>query len=115
MAYLHSLMPEHSQAIDHVAASHSDAQHNVFIGLTGEVKSRVFCLPDNYEVFDASLNDIKFNLQPVFSVELIAKLDEQKWEALSLEGVSFTPGCVGLNNLKLTDYANCVVQMLCRV
>ena len=73
-------MPEHSQAIDHVAASQSDAQHNVFIGLTGEVKSRVFCLPDNYEVFDASMNDIKFNLQPVFSTELIAKLDEQKWE-----------------------------------
>jgi U4/U6.U5 tri-snRNP-associated protein 2 len=25
------------------------------------------------------------------------------------------PGCVGLNNLKLTDFANCVVQLLARV
>ena len=25
------------------------------------------------------------------------------------------PGCVGLNNLKLTDFANCIVQLLSRV
>ena len=25
------------------------------------------------------------------------------------------PGCVGLNNLKLTDFANCVIQLLARV
>lgn len=72
-------------------------------------------MPDNYEVIDISLYDIKFNLQPVFTRELVNKLDSQKWEALSLEGVSYIPGCVGLNNLKLTDFANCVIQMLSRV
>ena len=72
-------------------------------------------MPDNYEVLDASLNDIKYNLQPIFNQQLILKLDSQKWDALSLEGNSFSPGCVGLNNLKLTDYANCVIQLLCRV
>ena len=25
------------------------------------------------------------------------------------------PGCVGLNNLKLTDFVNCVIQLLARV
>mmetsp|Transcript_4529 Transcript_4529/g.5614 ORF Transcript_4529/g.5614 Transcript_4529/m.5614 type:complete len:98 (+) Transcript_4529:558-851(+) len=35
--------------------------------------------------------------------------------ARSLEGSSFMPGCVGLNNLKLTEFANCVVQLLARV
>ena len=75
LAYLHSLMPEHSAASDRVTTSHSDSQHNVFIGLTGDTKGRVFCLPDNYEVIDASLNDIKYNLQPLFTKELIAKLD----------------------------------------
>ena len=75
----------------------------------------MFSLPDNYEVFDASLNDIKFNLQPIFNPTLIQKLDEQTWDCLSLEGLPFNPGCVGLNNLKLTDFANVIVQMLSRV
>ena len=35
--------------------------------------------------------------------------------ARSLEGSKFMPGCVGLNNLKLTDFANCVIQLLARV
>ena len=89
-------------------------QHNLFIGLTGAGYCRIFCLPDNYEVFDTSLNDIKFNLNPVFSKELIKKLDYEPLVARSLEGTEFTPGCVGLNNLKLTDYANCVIQLLSR-
>ena len=86
----------------------------MFIGLTGAGYCRIFCLPDNYEVFDTSLNDIKFNLNPVFSKELIKKLDSESLVARSLEGTEFIPGCVGLNNLKLTDYANCVIQLLSR-
>ena len=66
-------------------------------------------LPDNYEVFDASLNDIKFNLKPVYNKELVAKLDKEKRIQRSLEGSEYLPGCIGLNNLKLTDFANCVV------
>ena len=82
--------------------------------MTGAGYCRIFCLPDNYEVFDTSLNDIKFNLNPVFSKDLIKKLDSEPLVARSLEGTEFTPGCVGLNNLKLTDYANCVIQLLSR-
>ena len=89
-------------------------QHNVFIGLTGSGGCRIFSLPDNYEVFDTSLNDIKFNLNPVFTKDLIKKLDAEAMVARSLEGTEFMPGCVGLNNLKLTDYANCVIQLLSR-
>jgi U4/U6.U5 tri-snRNP-associated protein 2 len=58
----------------------------MFIGLTGAGSSRVFCLPDNYEVRDASLNDIKFNLRPIFTQEMIKKLDEGSLMARSLEG-----------------------------
>ena len=72
-AYMHSLMPEHHSKVD--SKENSEVQHNVFMGLTGDQKCRVYCLPDNYEVFDASLNDIKFNLLPVFSKQLIEKLD----------------------------------------
>ena len=71
-------------------------------------------MPDNYEVFDVSLNDIKFNLNPVYTQELISKLDSEPLLARSLEGNEFMPGCVGLNNLKLTDFANCVIQLLSR-
>lgn len=61
------------------------------------------------------MNDIKFNLRPVFTREIIAKLDSDALVARSLEGSQFMPGCVGLNNLKLTDFANCVIQLLARV
>lgn len=87
----------------------------MFIGLTGAGACRIFCLPDNYEVHDASLNDIKFNLKPAFTKEMIPKLDESALIARSLDGSQFMPGCVGLNNLKLTDFANSVIQLLARV
>ena len=82
--------------------------------MTGAGRCRIFSLPDNYEVFDVSLNDIKFNLNPVYTPELISKLDSEPLVARSLEGNEFMPGCVGLNNLKLTDFANCVIQLLAR-
>eukprot|EP00656_Telonema_subtile_P005449 TRINITY_DN1247_c0_g2_i3.p2 TRINITY_DN1247_c0_g2~~TRINITY_DN1247_c0_g2_i3.p2 ORF type:complete len:352 (+),score=142.86 TRINITY_DN1247_c0_g2_i3:895-1950(+) len=33
----------------------------------------------------------------------------------SIEGIDYIPGLLGFNNLKLTDYANVVLQSLCRV
>ena len=58
----------------------------MFLGLTGAVAGRIFCLPDNYEVHDASLNDIKFNLKPAFTREMLVKLDEGALIARSLDG-----------------------------
>jgi U4/U6.U5 tri-snRNP-associated protein 2 len=113
-AYMHSLQPEHGNKAD-ATDGKSFVQHNMFIGLSGAQACKVFCLPDNYEVHDASLNDIKFNLKPVFSKELIDRLDKEAWLARSLEGAEFMPGCVGLNNLKLTDFANSIIQLLVRV
>jgi U4/U6.U5 tri-snRNP-associated protein 2 len=77
--------------------------------------TRVFCLPDNYQVEDASLNDIKYNLAPVYTKEIINKLDTEPIFARGLDGTEFYPGCVGLNNLKQTDFVNVVLQSLCRV
>lgn len=87
----------------------------MFIGLTGTNSCRIFCLPDNYEVTNASLNDIKFNLRQSFTPEMLARLDDGALVARSLEGSQFMPGCVGLNNLKLTDFANSVIQLMARV
>ena len=72
-------------------------------------------MPDGYEVKDAKLDDIKFNLRPEYTPELVAKLDSTKLTSRSLEGAEFITGVVGLNNLKRTEFANCVIQMLARV
>jgi hypothetical protein len=37
------------------------------IGISGPNFSKVFCLPDDYEVFDKSLDDIKYNLDPKYT------------------------------------------------
>jgi len=96
-AYLHSLQ----------------ANHHVFVNLHDE---RVYCLPDDYEVVDSSLADIKYVLNPVYNDEQVSKLDTNKRKVVSLvENTEYLPGFVGLNNIKNTDWLNVVVQALIRV
>ena len=84
---MHSLSPNRSASEQPgIDANGEGEQHNMFIGMTGNGASRIFCLPDNYEVHDASLNDIKFNLKPTYTREMIAKLDDGALMARSLEG-----------------------------
>lgn len=47
------------------AYTHSlEADHHIFMNLHD---SRIYCLPDMYEVVDHSLADIKYNLNPLFT------------------------------------------------
>lgn len=87
--------------------------HHVFISLSNDC--RIWCLPDNYEVQDASLNDIKYNLLPLYSPDMVKRLDTEPLYSRSLDGTEYYPGCLGLNNIKQTDYVNVVIQALCRV
>jgi hypothetical protein len=73
---------------------------------------RVYCIPDNYEVLDSSLQDIKHNLNPKYSPQQVAALDADIRYARGIDGTEFIPGTVGLNNLKNTAYINVVVQAL---
>ncbi len=66
--------------------------------------SRIYCLPDNYEVHDNSLNDIKQSLRPHFH-----DLDNLDVIIKTLDGKEFIPGYVGLNNQKSSDYLNVVI------
>lgn len=75
---------------------------------------RVFCLPDNYEVHDPSLQDIQHVLNPTFSDEEIASMDGRGWSR-DLDGKEYMPGLVGLNNMKANDYANVVLQAILRI
>ena len=64
---------------------------------------------------DASLNDIKYNLMPIFTPDLVRTIDEEPLFSRALDGTEYFPGCLGLNNLKLTDYVNVCIQALCRI
>eukprot|EP00803_Ostreobium_quekettii_P000247 evm.model.scf_77.7 EVM.evm.TU.scf_77.7 scf_77:133904-141766(+) len=86
--------------------------HHMFMKLEN---GRVHCLPDNYEVIDRSLDDIRHVLNPKFSKQDIRQLDQEvKWSR-ALDGTEYMPGLVGLNNMKSNDYANVILQLLARV
>jgi U4/U6.U5 tri-snRNP-associated protein 2 len=69
----------------------------------------VFCVPDDYEVLDRQLDDVKYNLDPRYTTDLLALFSREQMLGRSLEGSEFIPGFVGLNNLKNTAFANVVL------
>jgi len=95
------------------AYTHSvHAGHFVFLHLQEE---RFFCLPDNYEILDSSLNDIKACLSPEFSSKEMSLLDQNKDLARDVHGSTYLPGFRGINNLCKTDYLNSIVHALSHV
>lgn len=76
---------------------------------------RIYCLPDNYEVVDSSLDDVVRCLQPKFAPKRVEALDATATLARDVHGVAYLPGFCGLNNLKQTDYINVVVHALAHV
>ncbi|KAH9812319.1 hypothetical protein DFH28DRAFT_1223445 [Melampsora americana] len=96
------------------AYAHSiGSDHHVFINLSSE---KVYVLPDGYEVSDPSLDDIKYLLNPTFTPEFLNRLDTGLYPiAYDLQGMSYLPGFVGLNNIKANDYLNVIVQILSHV
>jgi len=63
---------------------------------------KIYCLPDNYEVVDNSLNDIKYNLNPIFSKKDIEHLNTNVNHARALDGTDFIPGT--LNKLIINRF-----------
>mmetsp|Transcript_43283 Transcript_43283/g.70062 ORF Transcript_43283/g.70062 Transcript_43283/m.70062 type:complete len:514 (+) Transcript_43283:47-1588(+) len=76
---------------------------------------KVFCIPDGYEVVDKSLEDIKFNLTPIFDEEEVEHMSTRVRYSKALDGTDYIPGCIGLNNIQASDYQNVIIQMLCIV
>jgi len=97
--------PAHIHSVD-------ENGHNVFVHLT---KGTFHCLPDNYEIKDASLKDISAALHPKFTTQEIRQIDQQRSLSRDLFGKQYLPGFVGLNNLNKTDYINATVQALAHV
>jgi len=98
--------------------------HAVYVHLS---KGTFHCLPDDYEIVDASLKDVGDALRPVFGEELIERLDTPAVGedngggggsgvmSRDLLGRMYLPGFVGLNNLKKTDCVNATLQALAHV
>lgn len=88
------------------------ANHHVFINL---LNKKIYCLPDDYEVIDSSMDDVKYLLDPTFTKEQIKNLDKNVTLSRCLDKTEYLPGIVGLNNIKQTDYINAVLQVLVHV
>ncbi|KAL0281029.1 UNVERIFIED_CONTAM: hypothetical protein PYX00_002148 [Menopon gallinae] len=86
--------------------------HHVYLNLH---TLKFYCLPDNYEIIDSSLDDIKYVLNPTFTTEQINNLDKSDKLSRAIDGTLYLPGIVGLNNIKANDYCNVVLQALSHV
>ena len=97
-------------------------QHKVFLRLED---GRAFCLPENYEILDKSLDDVRNVLKPKYEKKDAEELKRKAIWAKSLDGTTeYLVGCVGLNaatmsssgeNQKAARGVNAVVQALARV
>ncbi|KAJ1521322.1 hypothetical protein ONE63_002998 [Megalurothrips usitatus] len=95
------------------AYTHSVSEsHHVYLNL---YTLRFYCLPDNYEIIDSSLDDIKYVLNPTFDHDQIRGLDESGKMSRAIDGNLYVPGIVGLNNIKANDYCNVILQALSHV
>lgn len=86
--------------------------HHVYINMQTQ---KVYVLPEGYEVKNKSLDDIKFVSDPRYSKEEVMALDREAKKAWALGGKEYSPGFVGMNNIKENDYFNVVVQALAHV
>merc|ERR1712136_7189 len=86
--------------------------HHVFINLH---TLKFYCLPDNYEVIDSSLEDIKYVLKPTFKKEHISKIDFNSKMTRAYDNTLYLPGIVGLNNIKANDYCNVVLHAISNI
>ena len=86
--------------------------HHVYINM--ETKG-VYVLPEGYEVQAHSLDDIKFVVDPWLPRQEVVRLDKEQKAAWDLAGRKYTPGFVGMNNLKANDYFNVIVHALAHV
>lgn len=89
-----------------------DEGHHVFINMETQ---KVYVLPEGYEVTSKSLDDIKYVSDPRYTKQEVAEFDRKPRTSWTLAGKEYTPGFVGMNNIKENDYLNVVVQALSHV
>nr|CDS26550.1 u4:u6.u5 tri snrnp associated protein 2 [Hymenolepis microstoma] len=96
----------------HVHTHSVNENHHVFLNLETH---RFYCLPDNYEIVDGSLEDITYLLNPLFQKDVIKSLDTNLGMVRAYNGLTYYPGFVGVNNIKANDYCNVIIQLLSHI
>ncbi|KAK3402909.1 hypothetical protein B0T20DRAFT_399489 [Sordaria brevicollis] len=89
-----------------------DEGHHVYINMSTQ---KVYVLPEGYEVKSKSLDDIKYVSDPRYTRQEVMDLDRKPHVSRTLLGKEYTPGFVGMNNIKENDYLNVIVQALSHV
>jgi U4/U6.U5 tri-snRNP-associated protein 2 len=89
-----------------------DEDHHVYINLETQ---KVYVLPEGYEVKSKALDDIKYVSDPRYSKKEVMELDRVDRKSWTLSSKEYTPGFVGINNIKENDYLNVIVQALSHV
>lgn len=89
-----------------------DEGHHAYINM--ETK-KVYVLPEGYEVQSRSLDDIRFVVDPRLREDEVTKLDTDSKISWDLLGRKYTPGFVGMNNIKANDYFSVVTHALAHV
>ncbi|MES1902019.1 MAG: U4/U6.U5 tri-snRNP-associated protein 2 [Paramarteilia canceri] len=94
------------------AYTHSlQLNHYVFLNL--ETK-KFYCLPENYEFFDTSLEDIIYLLDPKYAKEDLEQLNTGRI-CRAFDGSIYHPGIIGVNNIKANDYSSVVLLALAHI
>ena len=57
------------------------------------------------------MDDIKYVLNPTFDSTQIKQLDKLDRQSRAIDGSMYSPGIVGLNNIKANDYCNVILQV----
>lgn len=90
-----------------------DEDHHPFINMRTQ---KVYVLPEGYEVKNKTLDDIKYVSDPRYTKGEVAALDRVQRTSWTYGGhKEYTPGFVGMNNIKENDYLNVVIQALSHV
>ncbi|KAH8891297.1 U4/U6.U5 tri-snRNP-associated protein 2 [Thozetella sp. PMI_491] len=89
-----------------------DGDHHVFINLESQ---KVFVLPEGYEVKNKSLEDIKYVSDPRYTKQEVMAFDRKPRTSWTLTAKEYTPGYIGMNNIKENDYLNVIIQALSHV
>lgn len=89
-----------------------DEDHHVYINMSTQ---KVYVLPEGYEVTSKSLDDIKYVSDPRYTRQEVSEFDRKPRTSRTLLGKEYTPGFVGMNNIKENDYLNVIVQALSHV
>lgn len=89
--------------------------HHVFMNME---TYDVYVLPEGYKETSRDLAGIKYVANPIYKEEEVKKLDSRAQSSIAsytLTNKPYKAGYVGLNNIKASDYANVIIQLLAHV